>query len=48
MPTNLVRDNDKGNRDKRLVAIVTPLYRFPSYAGGRDFDPALAAASGAV
>ena len=29
MPTNLVRDNEKGNRDERLVAIVTPLYRFP-------------------
>jgi hypothetical protein len=29
MPTNLVRDNGKGNREKRLVAIVTPLHRFP-------------------
>jgi hypothetical protein len=29
MPTDKVRDNDKGNRDKQLVAIVTPLYRFP-------------------
>jgi hypothetical protein len=29
MLANLVRENDNGNRDKRLVAIVTPLHRFP-------------------
>jgi Protein of unknown function (DUF5672) len=29
MPTDQVRDNHKDNRDKQLVAIVTPLYRFP-------------------
>ena len=29
MLTNTVREEEKGNRDSRLVAIVTPLYRFP-------------------
>ena len=29
MSTNSVSGNQKGSRDKRLVAIVTPLYRFP-------------------
>jgi Protein of unknown function (DUF5672) len=29
MSTNAVRDNDKSSRERRLVAIVTPLYRFP-------------------